>query len=569
MKICPFISHMLGDDNASTLIIDESPPSSKSSDEENIVILGYEEGKEAPAATSTKAKKTSKKDIPSHLLCIKESCRFYKTKTGDCQFDLIFSMLDKPAKTSKTSQASSADLSKEVSGTLAKDIDKIWKFQTQSVSELIKSFAESEKSQSKVLEELKKDLEKKIDSMPKADGKSSGAEVARQIEALQEKIDSMSKPDNSAAHEEMMRKLDALQEKIDSSPKADGKSSDTEVARQIEVLQKKIDSMPKPDTSVNEEMARKLDALQKTIESMPKPDKNGSEEITLKLDALQRKIEKQEGSVEGFTTKVSEIVLDLRQNFNKLQAHTEDISRQLEHYSKHNSAPTANLKGQLESTLKAQEEMEKRVTSSQDAISSTVKDIQRQQKSWETRMDSIAEYQEEMLGYMEEGKKHRETEQVRHAKKDAKKFNNLGVTSFHNGAYEMARDQFLEAVKVDSEFAEAYNNLGLAYTELDDDSNASNAFKRAVELSPSLHAAYNNLGYIFFKRGHYDQAVEMYNEALGRSTDNTSAYTNLGNAYYKMGKIDEAQKAWSKALEIDPGNDKAKKNLQRISEEVS
>ena len=75
----------------------------------------------------------------------------------------------------------------------------------------------------------------------------------------------------------------------------------------------------------------------------------------------------------------------------------------------------------------------------------------RRDSEWEKRFDDITSQQKELSGYLEEGQKQRDEAKSRSGKKDAKKFNNLGVTSFHNGAYEMARDQFLQAVKVDPE----------------------------------------------------------------------------------------------------------------------
>ncbi|MFQ5511678.1 MAG: tetratricopeptide repeat protein [Candidatus Krumholzibacteriia bacterium] len=541
MKICPFISHMLGDDNASTLTLGQGS-SQANTGGDAVVVLGYEGDKAPSTGTVTKARATkgSKKDVPSHLECMKDACRFYKAKSDDCQFDLIFSMLEKPPPAAPRTP----DSSKDISGQVSKDIDKIWKFQTQSVAELVKSLGESEKNQSRLLADMQKAFEKKIDALQRTDGGPLSDDVSKKLDALQKQIGSIPRDESKAATHEVTKKIDSLQKKIDSLPAADGKAITDEMTRKIDTLEKKIESLRKAD------------------------DKAGSDEIVKKIESLQKKIDTREGSIEDLTATVSEIVLDLRQNFNKIQAHTEDMSKQLEHSSKSGGAPIAEVKNRLETALKSQQEMESKMSAWHDTITAAVKDLQSQQKTWTVRLDSLAENQEDLLGYMEDGKKHRNNERERHGKKEAKKFNNLGVTSFHNGAYEMARDQFLEAVRVDPEFAEAYNNLGLAYTELNDEEKASEAFTRAVEISPALHAAYNNLGYIFFKRGHYDQAVEMYNEALGRSTNNSSAYTNLGNAYYKMGKTDDAYQAWSKAVEIDPSNEKAKKNLQRISAEV-
>jgi tetratricopeptide (TPR) repeat protein len=222
----------------------------------------------------------------------------------------------------------------------------------------------------------------------------------------------------------------------------------------------------------------------------------------------------------------------------------------------------------IDESMKTQVEWQEKVAARFDSIDETMKELQTQHDGWQERLNELANRQGDLTGYLEEGKKLREKDKNKSNKKDAKKYNNLGVASFHNGVFDMAKSQFLEAIKLDPEFAEAYNNLGLAYTEIDEEEQATEAFSKAVSINPELHAAYNNLGYIFFKQGNYDQAIEMYNESLGRSTDSSSAYTNLGNAYYKLDKIDDARTAWEKALELDPGNEKARRNLQRISEDT-
>ena len=53
---------------------------------------------------------------------------------------------------------------------LAKDIDKVWKFQTKSVTEMIETFSDSDKKHKTSITDLKKDLDKHIDSgAPKYD----------------------------------------------------------------------------------------------------------------------------------------------------------------------------------------------------------------------------------------------------------------------------------------------------------------------------------------------------------------------------------------------------------------
>jgi tetratricopeptide (TPR) repeat protein len=210
----------------------------------------------------------------------------------------------------------------------------------------------------------------------------------------------------------------------------------------------------------------------------------------------------------------------------------------------------------LTQRINAIESIAPRVERVESSVNRAVENIDRLERNWAELMDLVRS----------ERKKSDDSPAAQARRREAMKFNNLGVTSFHNGELSLARDQFLEAVKRDDSFAECFNNLGLVYTELDDEGKAATAFTKAISLNPELHAAYNNLGYVLYKQGNYERAVEMYNEALSRSPNNSSAYTNLGNAHFKLGRRDEARRAWQKAIELDPANEKAQRSLKSIDD---
>lgn len=507
MKICPFVSHLLGDDGPNALTLDGDANASQSpsnGSSEDVVILGYEGGSDSTPANSTPAG-GSTDSMASHLYCLKKSCRFYHAKNGECQFDLIFHSLEDAKKRAEDTKLPD----------LSKDIDKIWKFQTQSVSELVKSIADSEKTQAKNLGSFKAEVEKGLKELTSQVDKSSGKEAKKEISTLNKRL------------EERNEGLDNLSTTM----------SDLVLSLQetLGTLQENTKNMQEQIAEIDRDMPRR-DVIGKIVSQML------NEELqSLKLPDVEEPLD------------------ELRK----------DIERVIE--EQRDASPNAEiiLEKSMEAHARAQKEIEQRVAESHREMSDQLRQMMEQQQSWEERLSALANQHEELSTYLENGKRIQESEKARMGKKEAKKFNNLGVTSFHNGAFEMAKDQFLEAVRMDPDFAEAYNNLGLAYTEMGAEEHATEAFQRAIEINPDLQAAYNNLGYIFFKQGNYTQAIEMYNEALGRSSDNSSAYTNLGNAYYKLGKAEEAENAWSKALELDPGNEKARRNLQRIREEIS
>jgi tetratricopeptide (TPR) repeat protein len=461
MKICPFISHLLGDGSSNALSIGSKSTDGSATDTPgDVVILGYDDDGGSPSVrTQVLTENIARTDTASHLYCLKESCRFYQKASKECQFDLIYATLRE-----SDSEAKGPDARQ-----IARDIDKIWKFQTKGVAEIVESLADSEKKQTESMIDLKKELVERIE-------RRSGAVADQSLQPIQDE-----------------------------------------------------------------------------------------------LVSLKQKVEGSGEGLEGLSTTVSDFVTSLEDNLRELRSMTNDLARQISEIK--TSLPREDkiaetVRGPLDAAVEAQKDIDRKLSSWKDEIAEKLLAVTSRQDSWEERIEEIVEHQKELSAHLEEGRKSREQEQSRQSKKESKKFNTLGVTSFHNGAYELARDQFLQAVKLDPEFAEAFNNLGLAYTELNEEEKATEAFTKAVELNPDLHAAYNNLGYAFYRQGNYEQAVEMYNEALGRSTNNSPAYTNLGNAYYRLGRIDKAREAWNKAVELDPSNERAKRNLNRLSEPV-
>ena len=419
MTICPFISHLLGESSSKTLTIGGRGPAGRAGGaREDVVVLGYDsDDAQTAVQTQVMPETDTRTEASGHLYCLRESCRFYQKASSECQFDVIHANL----------KALEAPKDAPDTGQMSRDLDKIWKFQTKGVSEIVECLSDSDKKQAEAIGEIKTEFASKLEEL-------TGAMTRASLESIQGEF-----------------------------------------------------------------------------------------------RMLREKIEGREEGFESLSTTLSDFVTNLEENF----------------------------KGSGE-----------RITEWKNEIAGTIASIAARQEAWEKRFEEFVEQQKRMSEYLDAGKKNHEEERERRAKREARKLNNFGVTSFHNGAYEMARDQFLQAVKLDPEFSEAYNNLGLAHTEIGEEEKATEAFKKAVELDPSLYAAYNNLGYIMYKRGNYEQAIEMYNEALGRSASNGPAYTNLGNAYYKLDRVEDARTAWTKALEIDPGNEKAKRNLKRLGDKA-
>ncbi len=484
MKICPFISHMLGEDNANTLTAESTPTQKKHAsrgrkkdEEQDVVILGYDDHGWGGVQTEKASKTSTKKKISSHLFCLKDPCRFYRKTSGECMFDQMFSLIKEQNKeSSKLKRKPELNEAK-----ITKELEKVWQLQTKSVAEMISSIGEAEKNQKEMLESFKSELSDRFESLPTRD------EVG----------------DNETV-ELVMDNIDKLRRAIED----------------------------------REDVTDSIDKLRRAIEDR--------EDMTDSIDKLRNALEDREDVMENFSTTLSETVVNIEDNLDELEKKINQITEGLDKFK----------------------ESEEELSRWKDGFKEKINRLADQQSRWEEYFASIREQQRELKDFFEQNKDLHNAEVERVREKEAKKHNNLGVSSFHNGAYEMAKEHFSRAVELDENSAEAYNNLGLSCTELGEAEEATEAFKKAIQLNPGLAAAYTNLGYVFYKQGSYEQAIEMYNEALGRSTDNSAAYTNLGNAYYKLEKFKEAREAWNKSVDLDPGNERAKRYLEQLSSDV-
>jgi len=438
MKICPFMSHMLSADG-SVLQIDAHPAPGGHPD---VVELGYDgEGSiGVKSDRKTRAGNKAGRDNPatSHMYCLRETCRFYRTDDGECTFDAIISGVTRARKAAEASErfldkSMDRDKKDDTSAAVARELDKFWKFQTKSVAEMISSFGEVEKRQADTITKLKNDVEKKLNALVPSD--------------------------------------------------------------------------------------EEADERHETMNAI----KDGIAEIKDTIDARN-------DGFETLTTTVSDLVLGFDDSIKQIKSQWEQIMARMQ----------------------AMEALAPKIQGVETSVGKAIDNIDRLERNWAEMMDLVRT----------DRKKDDSASQAK--RREAMKFNNLGVTSFHNGDMKLARDQFLEALKRDDTFAECYNNLGLVFTELGENERAADAFSKAIKLNADLHAAYNNLGYVYYKQASYDRAVEMYNEALRRSPNNSSAHTNLGNAHFKLGHKEEARRAWKKAIELDPSNDKAQRSLKSL-----
>ena len=141
---------------------------------------------------------------------------------------------------------------------------------------------------------------------------------------------------------------------------------------------------------------------------------------------------------------------------------------------------------------------------------------------------------------------------------------NSGSAHFEEGEYELAIDDFDEAIRLDPTFALAYSTKGftliflrrfqLAVDELDD----------AIRLDPQAEGAYRNRGLAYVGLGQEQRGIEDYDTAVRLEPRFALAYADRAIAYARI--IDDAAAQRDVELAVQFGVNRAA--LESALEEI-
>ena len=129
-------------------------------------------------------------------------------------------------------------------------------------------------------------------------------------------------------------------------------------------------------------------------------------------------------------------------------------------------------------------------------------------------------------------------------------FNTHGIISADLSMFDIATNDYEQALKRDPSFSDAHNNLGIISQKKEDFEGAINHFKKAIQIDPEYAEAYNNLGVSLIDKGELEAAIENFNKALQINRNYFEAYFGLGCAAKKLGDFKNAQNNFEAALKI-------------------
>jgi len=143
---------------------------------------------------------------------------------------------------------------------------------------------------------------------------------------------------------------------------------------------------------------------------------------------------------------------------------------------------------------------------------------------------------------------------IRFNQDQAQAYNNLGVIYQQERQYGKANDLFQSALKVNPDYVEARYNLALNFQKIGDKVKARREYQTILAVSPNIADAHENLGIMALEEHKLEEALEELKKATELDAKFADAWLNLGTAYMEKGMFREAKDAYTSCLEADPDN---------------
>lgn len=120
--------------------------------------------------------------------------------------------------------------------------------------------------------------------------------------------------------------------------------------------------------------------------------------------------------------------------------------------------------------------------------------------------------------------------------------------------WEVSREDFMLATRLEPSRHEAYSNLGFVWQHLNDNDSAYYYYTKAYEIAPDEMLVLENYGNLCYNIGKYDRAEEMYNKILQKDPNHASAMARLGDIKAEKKEFQDAVNLYNQALGIEQDN---------------
>lgn len=179
------------------------------------------------------------------------------------------------------------------------------------------------------------------------------------------------------------------------------------------------------------------------------------------------------------------------------------------------------------------------------------------------------------MKYLQEGKLDEAVEQFNKALQvsdRAAAYSGLGIASMNRGDTEKAEFYLKKAIEKgedasrQKELSGYHANLGLVYMDQKKFDLARQKFEDAIRIDPTDPGHYSNLGTLYKETGRRAEALKEYMKGLNADPGSAVVLYNLGLLYFEGNNIPEAEKYWNRLIQAHPEDSRVpivKKNLQK------
>ena len=128
---------------------------------------------------------------------------------------------------------------------------------------------------------------------------------------------------------------------------------------------------------------------------------------------------------------------------------------------------------------------------------------------------------------------------------------NLALLMSRKGQYDKAIEYCNKSLQSKPD-NRTYSLLGFVYQKLSKYNLAIQNYEQALRLKPDLYEVYFNLAGVYSEVGRLDDAIRTYKQLIEIKPEHPGASNNLGIILKEAGRSKEAIEAWEKALQIQP-----------------
>ena len=157
---------------------------------------------------------------------------------------------------------------------------------------------------------------------------------------------------------------------------------------------------------------------------------------------------------------------------------------------------------------------------------------------------------------------------VRHSDESADGYYALGRYLQDTQRSDEAFQEYLNAIKVDSNHVKARVAIAVLHAKRGDFLTSISQLKDIAENSPSDAYLYNNLGYAYYLGGDYNNAVLTFEKSLAIDSTNVRTMNNLADSLSKLGETERANEVTSLAKTIKTGKIRLSDSQSLISSDT-